>query len=83
MMLRFWFWEKNNVDNTQMFIAAAKQCCADPRPFAAKGPRRWKGAELAQLTGSGQRDIPYHMTSCRRSFKVGRISSFPLSLLGG
>ena len=42
--------EKNNVDNTLMFIAAAKQCCIEPRPFSAKGPRSWEGTELGQLT---------------------------------
>ena len=32
--------------NTLTFIVAAKQCCTEPRPFSAKGPRSWKGTEL-------------------------------------
>ena len=31
----FWFWEKNSVDNTAMSVAAAKQCCTEPRPSAS------------------------------------------------
>ena len=44
----FWFCEENNVDNTSMFIVAAKQCCTEPRPFSVKGPRSWEGTELGQ-----------------------------------
>lgn len=40
-----------------LFTIAAEQCCTDPRPFAAKGPRRWEGSELEQLTEVGQRDV--------------------------
>ena len=28
---------------TPMFIAAAKQCCKEPRPFTVKGPSSWEG----------------------------------------
>lgn len=33
--------KKNNVDNTPVLIVAAKQCCIEPRPLAANGPRIW------------------------------------------
>jgi len=33
-----------------MFIVAAKQCCTEPRPLAAKGQRSWERTELGQLT---------------------------------
>jgi len=46
-----------------MFIVAVKQHFTEPRPFAAKYPRSWEGTELGQLTQTGQRDIPYNMTS--------------------
>jgi len=32
----FWFYEKNNVDNTPLFIVAAKQYCIGSRPFLTK-----------------------------------------------
>ena len=41
----FWFKQKNSADNTLMFVAAAKQCCTEPRPFTAKGPGSWEGTE--------------------------------------
>lgn len=41
---------KTNADDTLMFIAAAKQCSTEPRPFSVKGPRSCEGTELAQLT---------------------------------
>jgi len=41
---------RNNVDNTPMFIVAAKQCCTEPEPFSVKGPGSWEGTELGQLT---------------------------------
>jgi len=66
-----------------VFIAAAKQCCTEPRPFSEKGPRSWEGTELGQLTQTVQRDIPYHMTSCRRSSEGGGSSSGSLPLLRG
>jgi len=47
-----------------MFIAAGKQCYAEP--FSGKGPRSWIRTELEQLNEIGQRDTLYHMTSCRR-----------------
>ena len=46
----FWFWDKNNVGNTPVFIVAAKQNGMEPRTFAVKGPRSWVGTELGQLT---------------------------------
>lgn len=42
-----------------MFIVAAKQSCTEPRLFSVKGPSRWEGTELGQLTKTGQQDIPY------------------------
>jgi len=42
---------KSNVDNTPMFVVAAKQYSTEPRPFSAKGSLpRWEGTELVQLT---------------------------------
>ena len=49
-MLCFGSRKKNNVDNTLMFIAAAKQCYTETRPFSEKGPRNWEGTESGQLT---------------------------------
>lgn len=46
----FWFWEKNNAGNTPTLILAAKRCRTEPRPFSAKAPRSWEGAELGLLT---------------------------------
>lgn len=65
-----------------MFVAAAKQCCTEPRPFTAKVPRIWDGVELGQLTQTGQRVILYCMTSCGRSFEGYECSSL-LLLFGG
>lgn len=50
---------ENNVDNTMMFILAAKQSCTEPSPFSHKGPRSWRGRELGQQTSSDQRDISW------------------------
>jgi len=63
---------------TQIFIAAAEQCCTEPM----KGPGSWEGTELRQLTETDQRDIPYPMTSSGRSSEGGGNSSPPLLLLG-
>ena len=46
----FWLWGKNSVDNTLIFVVAAEQCCTEPWPFTAKGPRSWEGTESGQLT---------------------------------
>jgi len=51
MMLHFAFRRKKNVDNALMFIGAAMQCCAESRPFSAKGPRSWEGTELGLAKG--------------------------------
>ena len=51
-----------------MFIGVSEHCCTQPRPFA-KGPRSWEEIELGQLIDIGQRGIPYHITSWRRSFE--------------
>jgi len=56
-----------------VFIAAAKQCCTEPRTFSEKGPRSWEGTELGQLTQTDQSDIPYHMTSCEKTIKLRRV----------
>jgi len=64
-----------------MFVVA-KQCCTEPRPFSVNCPRSWEGTELGQLTETGQRDIPYHMTSCRRSFEGDGSTSHSILLLG-
>lgn len=45
----------------------AKQCGSEPRPFPMKGPRSWERTKSGQLILA--RDIPYHMTSHRRSFE--------------
>ena len=79
----FWFQEKNNADNTLMFIVSAKQCCTEPRPFSAKGTKSWEGTELGQLTETGQRDIPYHTASRRRTSEGCGSSPLSLSLLMG
>lgn len=47
-----------------MFTAAAKQCGTEERQ-----QRTQKGAELEQLSETGQRNIPYHMASRGRSFE--------------
>jgi len=51
------------------------------RAILSKGS--WEGTELGQLIQTGQRDIPYHMTSSRRSFEGDRRSSLSPPLLGG
>lgn len=66
-----------------MFAVAAQQCCPEPRPFAAKDPGIWEGRELGQLTESGQRDIPWPVTSSRRIFEGGWSSFCSVPLLGG
>lgn len=78
----FQFQDKNTVDNILMFIAVAKKRCTEPRPFTVQGSRNWEEAELGQLTKSGQRAIPYHMTLCGRIFEGGRTSSHLLLLRG-
>ena len=45
MTLCFGSRTENNVDNTLMFVVAAKQHCREPRPLSEKGPRRWEGTE--------------------------------------
>ena len=46
MMLCFGSRKTNNIDNTPIFIVAAKQCYTGPRTF----PRSWEGTEQGQLT---------------------------------
>jgi len=57
-----------------MFLVVARQS----RTFqlltvawAARGTGSWEGTQLGQQTQTGQRDIPYHMTSCS-AYKGGR-----------
>ena len=65
-----------------MFIVSEKQTWTEPRPFSAKLSRRsWAETKLGQLTSTGQRDIPYHMTSSGRRFNGGGSSSHSLPLL--
>lgn len=53
----FWLWDKNDIDNTPVFVVSAKQCCTEPIPFSVKesSPRRggnWiKTADLHCLQG--------------------------------
>jgi len=65
-----------------MLIVVAKQGCMEPRLFTEKGPRSWEGTELGQLTKTGQKDIPYHMTSSSKSFEEGESLSHSPQLLG-
>ena len=53
MTLCFGSRTENNVDNTLMFVVAAKQHCREPRPLSEKGPRSWEGTELGQLLSKG------------------------------
>ena len=39
MILCFGSMRKNSVDNTPVFIVAAKQCCTELRPFSEKVPK--------------------------------------------
>ena len=68
-----------------MFIVSEKQTWTEPRPFSAKLSRRsWEESKLRQLMSTGQRDIPYHMTSSGRRFNGGGSSSPLLAhCLGG
>jgi len=52
--------------NTPMFIVATKQCCTRAKAILSKGPKELEGnrSRTAEL-----RDIPYHMTSSRRSLE--------------
>ena len=65
-----------------MFIVSDKQSCTEPRPFSAKLSRRsWEETKGGQLMSTGQRDIPYHMTSSGRGFGRGGSSPHSLPLL--
>ena len=65
-----------------MFIVSDKQSCTEPRPFSAKLSRRsWEETKGGQLMSTGQRDIPYHMTSSGRGYGRGGSSSHSLPLL--
>ena len=66
-----------------MFIVSEKQTWTEPRPFSAKLSRRsWEETKGGQLMSTGQRDIPYHMTSSGMGFGWGGSSSQSLLLLG-
>jgi len=81
----FWLQEKNNTDNRLILIdlVVSVQCYTDSRTFqflsfsCCPVSREmgntviWEWTELAQLTSAGQRDIPYHMTSCEKNIKQG------------
>jgi len=69
-------WGVNNVDNILMFLVVAKQSrtlqlltLAWPSRCTGSG----EGTQLGQLTQTGQRDIPYHMTSCS-AYKWGELA---------
>ena len=65
-----------------MFIVSEKQTWTEPRPFSAKLSRRsWEETKGGQLMSTGQRDIPYHMTSGGRGYGRGGSSSHSLPLL--
>ena len=51
---KLWFYEKKNVDNTLMFLVAAKQCYTEPRLFEGPkelGGNRIRTADLNRLKG--------------------------------
>jgi len=70
----FWICADNGVDNTGMFLLLLSSAHRESRPFLLLTPpcqwigwgytRSWDGTQLGQLTQTGQRNIPYHMTSC-------------------
>lgn len=81
----FCLWEKNSIDNTpvfQLFLNSAVQdvsssCTVLPAKGVCVGgwgewwgTRRCNGADLGQLTQTGQSDIPNHMTSCEKTIKL-------------
>ena len=73
---------KLNVDNTLMFLVIAKQCLdSKSRVFQLllpsqqeswRGTRSREGTQPGQLTRTGQRAIPYHVTSCL-VYKLGGV----------
>ena len=57
----FWFWEKNNTDNTPMFIAACKAVLYRAKAILSKGPEELGGnrMRMVDLSGPKRYSIPY------------------------
>ena len=79
MMLCFGFGRKTMLITHRCFswywavLYSAKYSSASPTVMPVwgwGGTRSWEAIELGQLAQTGQRDIPYHMTSYERNYKT-------------
>jgi len=80
----FWTWDEINVDNILMFLFVARQARTFQLLVLAWPARclgSWEGTQPGQLTQTGQRDIPYRMTS-RSVCKLGELAGGQQLLLG-
>jgi len=80
----FWIWGENNIDNILMFLVVARQSRffqLFTLAWAARCMESGTGTQLGHLTPTGQRDVPYHMTSCS-AYKLGELARVQPLLLG-